>query len=355
MKKSKILEISSFPPPRAGWGIRVGYVKAALIEAGHKCKVLNTSPFSRKIPSTEYMRTLNGLDYFLKILVHRFAGYRVHMHLNGDSPKGFILTSIAVIASLLTLHRPYLTFHAGPYQKYFPNERAPKLRMFYKFVFSSAKIIICNDDNVKAKILEYGTRDNKVKPIKSFSKQYLQYKEVSIPEKLKNFMNSKKFIICSYVFYRPEFFVEDMIRAMPLIFKSLPDAGLLMMGDDSGASKIKPLISELNLEKNIFFTGDLNHDHFLSVMAASDIYLRTPVKDGVSSSVLEALSLGVPVVASENDRRPDSVVVYDHTNIEDMAEKTIMVLQNLEKFRKNIVTPEIEDTVKIEVELLTGE
>ena len=37
MSRARILEISSYPPPRAGWGIRVEYLKKHLEAAGHEC------------------------------------------------------------------------------------------------------------------------------------------------------------------------------------------------------------------------------------------------------------------------------------------------------------------------------
>ena len=84
---AKVLEISSYPPPRAGWGIRVTFVKEALLEAGHACEVLNIAPESRRIPSDEYLTSMNGLDYTWKCFKYSLKGYRVHMHLNGNSPK----------------------------------------------------------------------------------------------------------------------------------------------------------------------------------------------------------------------------------------------------------------------------
>ena len=141
-KSEKILEICGYPPPRSGWSVRVVFVSEVIRKEGHVCDVLNISPFSRKIPSKDYLTTVNGFDYLIKIFRKRFKGYRIHMHLNGDSPKGFILTILALISSLLTFHRPIITFHAGPYQKYFPQDQASLLTPMYKFIFTSSKKII---------------------------------------------------------------------------------------------------------------------------------------------------------------------------------------------------------------------
>jgi glycosyltransferase involved in cell wall biosynthesis len=354
VKKIKILEISSYPPPRAGWGVRVSFVKEALINKGHVCEVLNTSPFSRKMPSNEYLTSMSGLDYFKKVLTRCWRGYSVHMHMNGDSPKGFILTSIALTASLLTFKRPFLTFHAGPYQKYFPKERAPLLTPVYKYIFSVSKKIICNDDAVKEKIVGYGINKDKIIPIRAFSVQYLKYQTISLNGSLNSFFANRAPIISTYMFFRPEFFADRLIRGISELVKIHKNLGLIIIGLENGAEDIKELINNLGINQNVCFAGDQPHDSFLTILSRSNIYLRTPVKDGVCSSVLEALTLGVPVIASENHRRPESAITYDNDDLNNMVSVVNNVIQNLTEFKSKVIKPFIEDTVKTEVDLLTS-
>ena len=348
----KILEISSYPPPRAGWGIRVAFVKEALLKDGHVCEVINIAPESRRIPSKDYLTAMNGLDYFLKALSRSLSGYRVHMHLNGNSPKGFILTILAELANLITFKRPILTLHAGPYQLFFPKERAPHLIPMFKFIFGVAKKIICNSDNVKEKIVEYGINPNKVVPIQAFSVQYLQFNEMSLNGTMKSFIEGKDILISSYVFFRPEFFINDMITGFSKVLEQFPRAGLIILGSDDGSEESKALAEELGVLEKIHYAGDLDHDTFLSIVSRSDIFLRTPIRDGISSSVLEALALNVPVVASENQRRPESTITYNHEDISDMVRVLSETIDNLPAVKNSIVKPEIRDTVAHEVAVL---
>ena len=55
---------------------------------------------------------------------------------------------------------------------------------------------------------------------------------------------------------------------------------------------------------SLLLLGNLPHDEFLTLLTRCSAYLRSPACDGVAASVLEAVALGVPVVASENGRRP---------------------------------------------------
>ena len=123
---SKVLEISSFPPPRAGWGVRVEFLKRHLESMGHTCVVLNIGT-SRRIPSEHYETVLSGTDYAKKVWRFSRRGFATHAHVNGTSPKGFVLTILAEAISRLCGQRCYLTFHAGVEQVYFPRSKAPRL------------------------------------------------------------------------------------------------------------------------------------------------------------------------------------------------------------------------------------
>lgn len=351
--KAKILEISSYPPPRAGWGVRVEFVKKDLERRGHICEVLNIAPESRKIPSDDYLTARNGLDYIWKIFVRVLRRYRVHMHTNGDSPKGFILTLIAETIGFLLFKRAILTFHAGPYQKYFPQERAPKLTLMYKLIFHLPKKIICNSDPVKEKIIGYGIRPDKIVTIQAFSKQYLQHEKVRLPEAVESFLDGAKPLICSYVFFRPEFFIDRMIDAIAQIKNEFPDLRLIILGSSEHSEPVTAQIKKLGLDDNVMIAGDQDHDQFLTIIGRSDIFLRTPVKDGVASSVLEALSLGTVVVASENHTRPESSITYDNENLDNMIGVLTDTIKNISARTATVVKPEIMDTVATEIDILT--
>jgi len=352
-KKIKILEISSYPPPRAGWGMRVYFLKQELEARGHVCTVLNTGK-SRFLTGRDFVPVFSGLDYVRKVFRYRLKGHTVHMHLNGDSPKGFVLTSLALFISLITLKRAVITFHAGPVQKYFPQSRAPYLTPLYQFIFRAPRHIICNSNVVKRAIEGYGISGKKIVPIQAFSRQYLQYEPVPLPEQVDAFFEKFPETLCSYVFFRPEFFIEDMIRAVAELVQTRNSVGLIIMGSDMGSGPIRKLIDELGIREHVLLAGDQDHDAFLTIMSRSKLYFRTPVKDGVCSSVLEALSLGVPVVASENGTRPESVITYENQNIADTVEKLRYVLDHHDEVKAAIVKPEIKDTIQAEIEVLAG-
>ncbi len=114
------------------------------------------------------------------------------------------------------------------------------------------------------------------------------------------------------------------------------------------------MIKERNLEDHILITGNLPRDEFLAVIARGVLYLRTPIGDGVAASVLEALSLGIPVVAVDNGTRPPSCILYREGDLEDMINKVDHVIKNRETIISEIKKPENIDTLESEIKVLAS-
>jgi hypothetical protein len=71
--------------------------------------------------------------------------------------------------------------------------------------------------------------------------------------------------------------------------------------------------------------------------------------------VLEALSLGVPVVASENGTRPAGVVTYQADSPSDLAATVIRVINDRQSIAASIPRPQVQDTLAEEMRLLVVE
>jgi glycosyltransferase involved in cell wall biosynthesis len=355
---ASILEVTSYPPPRAGWGIRVEFLKKALEIEGHRCVVLNIGT-SRQIPSEEYETVLNGWDFMRKLWRYSRQGFRVHAHANGDALKGLLLALVAELISLACGRRCYLTFHAGVIQRYFPRERAPWLVPVFWLLFAIPRRIICNSEAVKTKIRGYGVPARKIVPIAAFSRQYLEFTPAKLPEHLNGFFDRYPHVVFTYVRMRPLFFPFTLVDGMARLVSRHPNVGLVLCGtsghaDDGVWEGVQNRIREHRLQDHICLVDDLDHDAFLTALQKSTLYLRTPITDGVASSVLEALVLGVPVVACENGTRPPGVITYPAEDHETMAERVEFVIANRSQVIEAMGRFEIPDTLRDEIALLTS-
>ena len=143
-----------------------------------------------------------------------------------------------------------------------------------------------------------------------------------------------------------------MFEAIKALSEKLPGMGLMLIGGDTRNETVIQMVKEAGLSEHVYHAGDVTHDQFMTLLEKADIYLRTPQKDGVCSSVLESLSLKTPVVASENGSRPESVVNFETDNARDLLEKLEDTWKNYEAVSANITPPKIRDTVKEEADLL---
>ncbi len=358
MKKVKILEISSYPPPHSGWGVRVAMVKQELLRRGHECVVINIGK-SRQIKSAEYEDVQSAADYVRKVFRYCARGYHVHMHVNGQSPKGFVLSLLSQSLSLLFGRRSVLTFHAGTNQIYFPRSNSAAAISILFAIFALSRKIICNDAAVKQRIGEYGARHKKIFSIPAFSTQYLQFEETALDPALEQFLQRSDPALSSYSLLRPTFHIDTTLRALAALKQRWPCLGMVFIGstkraEDMDAGAVLRMVEELGLNGNIHWAGDLAHDTFLTAIKRTKVFVRTYVFDGICSSVLEALSLGIPVVGCENDLRPKEAVLFKTGDEGDLAKKITHVLEHHDQVRQSLTRPEVRNTLAEEVDLLTG-
>lgn len=355
---SKVLEISSYPPPRAGWGVRVEYLKHHLEASGHACVVLNIGT-SRTIPSPHYETVLGGADYVRKLWRFARQGFAIHAHVNGASPKGFVLAILAEAIGRLHGCRCFLTFHAGIDQIYFPRPKYPLLLPVYKTLFALPHRIICNSDEVKAKIVEYGVAPGKVVPIPAFSRQYLESGGSPLPDSITAFFDRFDEVVFCYLKMRPLFHPQAAVEGFARLAARRPGAGLLLVGIaghmvDGIWPAVQARIARPDLRDRVLVVDDLSHDLFLAALGRARVCLRTHVSDGVCSSVLEALSLGVPVVATENHNRPPGVLTYAPADVDGLAALLDDVLGRREAIAAALPRPVVRDTLSEEAALLTS-
>lgn len=96
--------------------------------------------------------------------------------------------------------------------------------------------------------------------------------------------------------------VELLLRAWPDVVRVVPDAVLEVIGDGPERTHLMQLAAELELEPSVRFAGQLpNFDDVLKKIASAALLLQPSSREGQSTVVLEALSVGTPVLAAVGD------------------------------------------------------
>ena len=83
------------------------------------------------------------------------------------------------------------------------------------------------------------------------------------------------------------------------------------MGDDENRAEAEAFIARQGVRNTMFLAGDVDHELCLTLMSRCSVFVRPTFHDGDSISVREAMSLGIPVVASKVGTRPEGTLLFD--------------------------------------------
>lgn len=333
-----ILLIGNYPPPMCGWAMQTQLVAEELRARGIQCSVLNLNE-NRKLENSGCIDVQNAGDYIRKVWRHLARGYHLNVDVNAKSPKGYALALAAALMARLVNRPASLTFRGGVPQKFFPRRDQPALFWAFRALFGLAGGIACDDEHIKKAIASYGVPSEKIAAILPFSPQYVTFGQVTVPEIVEEFLRTHSPVWLSYACFREEYALPVARSAVAEYRARFPKAGFIWVGFPAKELTLaQDYVNSWSAQErgSVLICGNVPHAQFLTLMSRCRGYLRTPACDGVAASVLEALALGIPVVASENGRRPSGVVTYRADSASDMCASLGYVTANYELVRARL-------------------
>src|SRR4029453_3512281 len=85
------------------------------------------------------------------------------------------------------------------------------------------------------------------------------------------------------------------------------DVGRVVIGDGPERRRLESRVSELGLKDRVCFAGAREQRETLALMAACDIFVLNSTYEGLPHVVLEAMALGLPVVATDAGGTPELI------------------------------------------------
>ncbi len=285
-------------------------LRRELESRGWDCPVMNLNE-NRRVRSSEYIDVQSGWDYFRKVWSHVWRGYAVQIRVNAESKKGYMLALAAMLLARLAGRPALLTYCGGHRQTYFPAPKSSFRYWAFALLFRVPTRVYCDSEPVKQVILTTGINAARVMPVPLFSSENVHFTPADLPKSVRDFFSSKQGVFFLYVCYRKEYMLDFLAGVMRQFAASNPSIGFLLVGtSDKELELLREFVRDQGLDHAVCITGSVTHDAFLTMLTASLACIRSPMTDGVSSSVLESLALGVPVLGVDNGTRPAGVELW---------------------------------------------
>jgi glycosyltransferase involved in cell wall biosynthesis len=231
------------------------------------------------------------------------------------------------------------------------NKLPPLKRLFFKCVTNQIESYVAVGPEIADKLIKGGCPKNKVSVIPGFTppdeEELFDPKSISVD--LEWFLEKHNPIIMAnasgVVFcngrdlYGLDMCVELASRLrghfanLGFIYAIAP-GGHGSMDHWDYLERMREMSREKNLESHFYFR--ICSEPLTPLLRRCDVFVRPTCTDGDSNSVREALYLGKPVAASDAVSRPEGCLIFRDGDINDFAEKVVMILSNYASHKRRI-------------------
>lgn len=316
-KPARIALIGSYPPPHGGQSVHIENLKRYLDSQGLEVVVFNTGS-NKQNPDSSVISVRSAWELF-NALYKRGPFKLLHVHVTDQRNRGK-LVPVAVGAKLTST--PWIaTIHSGNSVAIGAQDSGVP-RLAARLLLGAATKLIAVNAAIERHLNKL-TQTQTAVTIVPFS---LADQRAPLPAALDAFLRAHDPVMVCVGLYEPTYGFDQAVRLLQAMRKTHPEMGLLLIGEKSRAQWCETLIRELQLESNVYLCGDLEHEACLTAISRTALFLRPTLYDGDSLSVREALALGVPVVATATDFRPEGVVVYSREDEHDLQNKALAAL-----------------------------
>jgi glycosyltransferase involved in cell wall biosynthesis len=235
-------------------------------------------------------------------------GWTVHTHINGHTPKSWLIALASGVAAQLGAGG-VLTIHSGLSPEYLRNSTTHRRRLALLAALQFNRIV-CVNDEIASTVSGLGVESRKLEILPAFLPQGADT-AVRIPKDIDKWMHSRRPVLSTALTFRPEYGFDVLAGALKELKAKYPRLGCVVMGNGEDRAAVQKTIKGGGLSGVVRLLGDVDHDLCLALMSRSDVFVRPTFRDGDSISVREAVALGVPVVASKVGTRPAEVRLFE--------------------------------------------
>lgn len=314
----KVLIVGDYPPPYGGSSVQVSVLHRLLLATpGVTCRVLDVGT-TRRRRRPECLPARSGFEFAGRLLAHAARQYLLHLHTNGHNVKSWLTTLACAAAGLLNGRKTLVSIGSGLAPDFIQQSGWGR-RLIIRAALLMMGAIICRNERTRATIVRLGIPGGKVGVVPGFYGVKI-FGPTAIPPKIEEFLGSRSPVLAAMASFGPEYGIPLVLEATRRLRPRYPGLGVLLIGPER--------FEDQGLDGALQAAGELPHDLVLALMSKVTVFVRPTDFDGDASSIREALALGVPVVASDTDFRPDGVARFRRGDVADLTDKIAGVLRD---------------------------
>lgn len=286
---------------------------------------LFTARFKPSFPSYERQRAMEvyrlglGLPidkYFLPFLGylkarHLIKKYRIQNTEYKPMLWGMMVSYGSIAAYFLKKYNssiPFLlTLQEGDPEEYLMKGRGGLMGFWFKKIILLADQVQVISVYLKNVAITMGADPNNIEIVPNGVDQGVFARKISSDEiqKLRSrfgIKDEKIVITASRLVHKNA--IDVLIQAMV----EIPEGRLFIAGGGPEEENLRELAKKLEIEKRIHFLGHVDHHDLARYFAASHVFVRSSRSEGLGSAFLEAMSTGLPIVATNIGGIPDFLI-----------------------------------------------
>ena len=295
----RVLVVGDYPPPYGGVSVQVAALQGRLAALADTTVAVLDIGARRAERRPGCVPTRGAADFATQIARHAAHGFTVHAHTNGHNAKSWLVAAVCAATGLVYGRRTVISLGSGLMPDYVA-AAGMAMRAVVRATLRAAGAVIVRNERARAALLAMGASPEAVMILPGF--YGVAAADVGrLPIAAGRFRRGHHPVIGAVASHGPEYGLDLLIDAAARLRPRYPGLGVLLVGPDRLEDGHPPWVHPL---------GERNRPVLLAVLRALDVFVRPTYFDGDASSVREALALGVRVVASDTDYRPDGVRLF---------------------------------------------
>ena len=303
---TRILLVSPLPPPLGGMQTWTETLLRRGLPEPFAVDLVNTrQTVKRRKPGPRL--TYGEAARFFRILWRVHASLRsgryALVHLNSSFTPTATLVNLSTMWIARRARVPYVVHLHGTFLV--PDVTRPASRLYrsaYRRIFDGAAWILLLGKSSQRAVRALGSYDDKTTVLPNF----IDFRAVPQRSRAGSGADGPMKVL-----YTGRIWPPKGISTVALVAERVPDANFQLVGDGPAESRdafIRDLESRRLLGRVAVLEGRPNKD-VLELLAEADVFLFPSLREGLPSSVLEAMAVGLPVVASNVGAIPEMIDV----------------------------------------------